>query len=78
MLYSFSTTAFKSAEQPTPDRPQIGASSLFDNVKFEAEEKLAKQENKVMDKEVSLWKTDNNDRMCLIDNVNLLVSILFH
>lgn len=56
--YSFSTTALRSAEQPTPERPQIGASSLFDNVKMETEEKLAKQEKKVIDKEVSAFYMD--------------------
>lgn len=54
MIYSFSTSALKLVEQPTPDRPQIGASSLFDNVQVETEEKLAKQEKKVIEKEVSL------------------------
>ncbi|KAL9551364.1 hypothetical protein MBANPS3_004296 [Mucor bainieri] len=48
---NFSTTAFRSAEQPTPDRPQIGASSLFDNVQVEAEEKLAQQDHKLAEKE---------------------------
>lgn len=52
-IFSFSTTSLRRAEQPTPDRPQIGASSLFDNVQVEAQEKLAKQEGKVMEKEVN-------------------------
>jgi elongation factor P hydroxylase len=57
--YSFSTSALKLAEQPTPDRPQIGASSLFDNVQVETEEKLAKQEKKVTEKEVSFYLIDS-------------------
>jgi large subunit ribosomal protein L22 len=54
-FFSFSTTALRSAEQPTPDRPQIGASSLFDNVQVEAEEKLAQQDHKLADKEVRFF-----------------------
>lgn len=50
---SFSTSSLRCAEQPTPDRPQIGASSLFENVQVEAEEKLAQQDRKVIEKEVS-------------------------
>ncbi|KAG2194185.1 hypothetical protein INT47_007917, partial [Mucor saturninus] len=50
-VLSFSTTSLRRAEQPTPDRPQIGASSLFDNVQVEAQEKLAKQEGKIIEKE---------------------------
>ncbi|KAI8376802.1 ribosomal protein L22/L17 [Blakeslea trispora] len=41
---SFSTSAYRSAEQPKPERPQIGASSLFDSVQEEAQESLATDE----------------------------------
>ncbi|KAG2234487.1 ribosomal protein L22/L17 [Thamnidium elegans] len=50
-VLSFSTTSLRRAEQPTPDRPQIGASSLFENVQVEAEEKLAQQDRKITEKE---------------------------
>ncbi|KAI7902580.1 ribosomal protein L22/L17 [Cokeromyces recurvatus] len=48
---SFSTSATKTAEQPIATRPQIGVSSLFENVQNEAEEKLAEQEHKAIETE---------------------------
>ncbi|KAI9359459.1 ribosomal protein L22/L17, partial [Pilaira anomala] len=47
--FSFSTSTLKRAEEPA--RPQIGASSLFENVQVEAEEKLAEKDHKIVEKE---------------------------
>ncbi|KAI8882013.1 ribosomal protein L22 [Backusella circina FSU 941] len=53
---NFSTSIKQSAEQPQPSRPQVGASSLFDNVQVEAEETLAHHEP--VEKEYS-WSSAN-------------------
>ncbi|KAI8085887.1 ribosomal protein L22/L17 [Gilbertella persicaria] len=50
---SFSTSVRQLAEQPTPERPQIGASSLFDNVQVETQEKLAQQDETLAEKQYS-------------------------
>ncbi|KAI8985887.1 ribosomal protein L22/L17 [Pilobolus umbonatus] len=57
-LVSFSTTAHALAEQPKPERPQIGASSLFEDIQHEAEEKLAVTEHKPVNKEYKFSSTN--------------------
>ncbi|KAI9477761.1 MAG: ribosomal protein L22/L17 [Benjaminiella poitrasii] len=55
---SFSTSVARAAEQSIPDRPQVGASSLFENAQIEAEESLAQKEHKVIEKEYK-YSTSN-------------------
>ncbi|KAI8391201.1 ribosomal protein L22/L17 [Radiomyces spectabilis] len=55
---SFSNAAARLAEQPPSERPQIGASSLFENVQVEAEETLTKTGDKPVDKEYR-WSSTN-------------------
>ncbi|KAI8361786.1 ribosomal protein L22/L17 [Choanephora cucurbitarum] len=50
---SFSTSVIRSAEQPKPERPQIGASSLFDSVQEEAQESLSQQDETLTEKQFS-------------------------
>lgn len=80
--HSFSTTALRSAEQPTPDRPQIGASSLFENIQVEAEEKLAQHDGKdLTEKQVknpnqpSIWPRSTLDLTFFSSSINSLPPI---
>ncbi|ORZ14662.1 ribosomal protein L22/L17 [Absidia repens] len=53
---SFSTTATAFAEQPQPTRPQVGASSLFENVQVESDTQVENKE--VTDKQYH-WSSAN-------------------
>ncbi|OAD70099.1 hypothetical protein PHYBLDRAFT_71537 [Phycomyces blakesleeanus NRRL 1555(-)] len=56
--FRFSTTTQCHADQPTPERPQIGASSLFENVQVETNETLTKSGEKPVDKQYT-WSSAN-------------------
>ncbi|EIE83601.1 hypothetical protein G6F46_007125 [Rhizopus delemar] len=47
----FSTSTCRAAQQPEAERPQVGASSLFDNVQIEAEKNIVEHEHKHVEKE---------------------------
>ncbi|KAI8338862.1 ribosomal protein L22/L17 [Chlamydoabsidia padenii] len=52
----FSTTSTTHAEQPQPTRPQVGASSLFDNVQVESDSQV--EDKQVLDKQYQ-WSSAN-------------------